>query len=380
MIAAKPYNYSDMTGFNNRIVNPALQPLKGYWTVVNDSGVTNQIWDRLTWSNNLPLTGTGMEVYVRGSNNRQTLANEAFVTVSNNVAVGNLIGRYIEVRVGMTRDDTSKQPVLYDLTLHGASSGFAGDYWIDMFWEPFETEDGVFFTDVTGAEPMTYRWYVMPPWTNQWTLVTNATGAELVLTNVDLWDNGTWVSLAVSNAAGQTVWLRPQPMSVWPLPINIPTYGKAARYPATVDVQGEPTNLWHVEVTLTNLTHDYPADLDTLLVSPTGAKIMLMSDAGGATATTSSTLTFLPRWKGYDYPPCQSAIPSGQTTFYSPFNCDGGDNDAMPSPAPAGPYSTELNDLFGANPNGVWELFISDDRYGQGGILFESWRLKFYYQ
>ncbi|MCL4790030.1 MAG: hypothetical protein KJ070_25150, partial [Verrucomicrobia bacterium] len=42
---ATPYNYSDMTGFNNRIVNPAMQPLKGYWIAMHDSGIEHQLWN-----------------------------------------------------------------------------------------------------------------------------------------------------------------------------------------------------------------------------------------------------------------------------------------------------------------------------------------------
>ncbi len=72
------------TGFNNRVVNPALQPLKGYWTVIENCGMNNEIWNRVLWSNNLPIAGCSMEVFVRASNNRQTLANQPFTAVSNN--------------------------------------------------------------------------------------------------------------------------------------------------------------------------------------------------------------------------------------------------------------------------------------------------------
>jgi hypothetical protein len=377
---ATPYNYSDMTGFNNQVVNPSGQPLKGYWTVINDSGIAGQWWQRLSWSNNLPIAGCSMEVYVRASDDRAALPNIGFVTAGNNASLKGVKGRYLEVRVALMRDDPSKQPVLYDLTLHGSSSGFAGEF-MDVLWEPSETETAWFFTDLTGAGPLTYQWYVMPPWTSHWALATNAAGPELLMTNVDLWDDWTLVSLTVSNVTGEALTLGPRVLRVWPLPINIPTIGAASRYPATLNVRGEPTNLWYVEVTLMNLTHDYPADLDILLVSPTDHKIMLMSDAGGSTPVTNGTLVFLPQWKGYDYPPCQGSIQSGQTTYYSPYNCDGGDNDSMPSPAPPAPYPVpDLNELYGTNPNGVWKLYIRDDRQGQGGIVYGSWWLKFYYQ
>jgi subtilisin-like proprotein convertase family protein len=55
-------------------------------------------------------------------------------------------------------------------------------------------------------------------------------------------------------------------------------------------MRGESTNVfYHVEVTLHNLTHGRTEDLDILLVSPSGAKIMLMSDAGGINIVNNAT-------------------------------------------------------------------------------------------
>jgi len=88
--------------FNNRVVNPTLQPLKGYWMVIHDSGRWNQVWQKLTWSNSLPA-GCAMEVYVRASDDRLALANEPFVAVSNNVPFTGVNGRYIEVRLALVR-------------------------------------------------------------------------------------------------------------------------------------------------------------------------------------------------------------------------------------------------------------------------------------
>ncbi len=95
------------------------------------------------------------------------------------------------------------------------------------------------------------------------------------------------VSVSISNAAGEVVWLGPAQLAVYPLSITIPgsgTAGPAGRYPATINVRGMPTNLASVRVILYDLRHSRPDDLDILLVSPSGKKIMLMSDAGGSTA------------------------------------------------------------------------------------------------
>jgi hypothetical protein len=377
---AHPYNYSDMTGFNVRIVNPGLAPLKGYWTVINDSGIAGEWWQQVTWTASL-TNGCSVEVYVRANDDRAALANGAFVAVTSNAPVAGVKGRYIEVRLAMTRDDPSKHPLLSDLTLYGASSGFVGSLFLDEVGA-YETEDAWFSTDLAGPEPVTYQWYEMPPWTNQWALVPAASGPQLVLTNVDLWDDWTMVSASVSNAAGETVWLGPALLSVYPLSIRIPgtgSSGAAERYPATVNVRGEPTNgLSRVEVTLHGLRHAYPADLDILLVSPSGAKIMLMSDAGGDIGVTNATLVFHPLWQGYAFPPDLGSIPSNLTIDYSTSNY--GDIETQLPGAPSEPYSTDLNDLLGTNPNGVWYLYIYDDKAGGTGVLQDSWGLKFFYQ
>jgi hypothetical protein len=326
----------------------------------------------------LLTNGYSVEVYVRASDDRQSLGRQVFTAATNTLTLTGVKGRFIELRLAMTRDDGSKEPVLDDLTLQGTSTSFAEGSYMDILWEPYEAEDAWFYSFVSGPEPATYEWFIQYPWTNQWTLLPGTTNTNLVLTNVDLWDEGTWVSLFVSNAFREVLWFGPVQMHVWPSPINIPTHGKAERYPATVNVRGEPTNLNYVTVTLTNLTHYHPDDLDILLVSPSGTRIMLMSDAGGSTPVTNATLVFHPASQNNPLPPYQGSIPSGTTTDYSPYNYEG-NNDAMPSPAPAGPYTMDLDDLYGTDPNGLWQLYINDDRQGQGGVLYSSWRLNLYY-
>lgn len=384
-VAAAPYNYSDMTGFNTRIVNPSGQPLKGYWTVIEDSAHAGQWWQRVTWTDNLPLPGCAVEVFVRASDARAELSLAHFVPAANGATLTGVKGRFIEVRVALVRDDPSQQPVLYDLTLHGSSSGFVGDF-LNEGW-PSETQDWMFFTDVIGPEPIRFNWYVRYPWTDQWEWRDWETNWFMVWTNADLWEDGALISLSVSNAAGETLWLGPRTLSVFPLSIALPaTYqiyasGPAERYPATIHVRGEPTNrLSRVEVTLHNLRHAYPADLDILLVSPSGARIMLMSDAGSWYGVTNATLVFHPNWQGKPYPPENSAIPSNQVSDFSPRNFGAPEETQLPG-APAGPYTGELDHLpdTDPNPNGIWKLYIYDDKTGHTGVLQDSWSLRFHY-
>jgi hypothetical protein len=388
-VAAAPYNYSDMTGFNTRIVNSSSQPLKGYWTVIEDSGNAGQWWQAVSWSNNLPLAGCAMEVFVRASDERTELSLTDFIPASNGATLTGVKGRFIEVRVALVRDDPSKHPVLYDLTLHGSSSGFVGDF-LNGGW-PYETQDWPFVTDVFGPEPMTFGWYVMYPWSHEWELRSWETNGIMVWTNADSWENGTWIGLSVSNAAGETLWLGPRVLEVYPLSFRLPATnhlagsGPAERYPATIHVRGEPTNgLARVEVTLHNLRHAYPADLDILLVSPSGTNIMLMSDTGGSFAVADGTLVFHPWWQSgwpyfYPLPPEQGSIPSNTTSDYVTANY--GEQEAQLPGAPAGSYLIDLDELrfTDSNPNGIWKLYIYDDKSVHTGVLQESWSLRFYY-
>ena len=148
-----PYNYSDTTGANVRVANPRLKPLKGYWMIVNDSGNVGQLWNKVSWNAGGLTNGCCIEVYVRASDERTGLGSAVFVPVTNNVPFPAIRGRYIEVRLGMIRDDPSKQPVLYDLTLYGVSSALVGDYFLDP-QSLDETDDAWFWTDLTGAVPV----------------------------------------------------------------------------------------------------------------------------------------------------------------------------------------------------------------------------------
>ncbi len=68
-----------------------------------------------------------------------------------------------------------------------------------------------------------------------------------------------------------------------PAPILVPgtgTIGNANPYPSNITVAGV-LNITNLSITLFGLTHTFPADIDILLVSPTGLTVILLSDAGG---------------------------------------------------------------------------------------------------
>src|SRR5207247_1947821 len=75
------------------------------------------------------------------------------------------------------------------------------------------------------------------------------------------------------------------------LGIVIPDHGPAAPYPSTIPVSGLTGAVDKVTVTLNNFSHSFPDDVDIMLVSPTGQKVMLMSDCGGGHGVTNASIT-----------------------------------------------------------------------------------------
>lgn len=150
--------------------------------------------------------------------------------------------------------------------------------------------------------------------------------------------------------------------------LTIPDNGKASAYPAPMPVAGLSGVITKVGVTISNLTHSYPDDVDILLVSPTGQKALLLSDAGGANSVTNLTFTF------DDNAP--AALPDSLPLASGTYRLSNFDNttDAFASPAPLGPYSANLAVFNGANPNGTWGLYVYDDTFGDLGRI-AGWSL-----
>lgn len=139
-------------------------------------------------------------------------------------------------------------------------------------------------------------------------------------------------------------------------------------YPSVIRVAGLAGVVGKVTVSLVELSHSFPADIDVLLAGPSGQKVMLMSDAGGATAVNGITLRF-------DDDAAIRMPQLGQLAngSYRPSDFEPGD--VLASPAPAGPYAGELAEFFGTSPNGDWSLYVADDRGVDSGVIAGGWRL-----
>jgi subtilisin-like proprotein convertase family protein len=155
--------------------------------------------------------------------------------------------------------------------------------------------------------------------------------------------------------------------------VTIPsTSSSVTPYPSTATVSGVSGTISKLTVTLTGLTHTWARDLDVLLVGPSGEKIVLMSDAGGAQSAGNVTLTFDDG--------ASSSLPSATliTGTFRPTNRSDNEPagaDAFPSPAPGGPYASALSTFNGSNPNGTWSLYVVDDFASSDGGSITSWSL-----
>ena len=144
----------------------------------------------------------------------------------------------------------------------------------------------------------------------------------------------------------------------------------AGLYPSPINVTGATTNVFRVRVTLYDLYTASPDNLDVLLVSPTGAKYVVVGDVGGPAAITESgavTLTLA------DFP--AGVLPDAgplATGAFKPTSCETPVTN-FPAPAPVGPYvepgcvatrpaaQTLYGTFAGATANGVWNLYVRDD-------------------
>jgi hypothetical protein len=142
----------------------------------------------------------------------------------------------------------------------------------------------------------------------------------------------------------------------------------ASPYPSTIDVTGGPIQIGSMRVTLYDVTHMMPDNLDVLLVSPSGQAFILMADAGGnLDLTTPVTLTFSDA--------AGQVLPNSApltTGLFEPTSWEPGQT-SFPPPAPPAPYnepgsaiggtaSQTLMGNFGlTNANGTWSLYVRDD-------------------
>ena len=150
--------------------------------------------------------------------------------------------------------------------------------------------------------------------------------------------------------------------------ISLQTNSVTSPYPSSIGVSGLTGTISKVTVTLNNINHTFPDDVDVLLVGPTGANAIIMSDAGGSADINNVTLVFDDA--AASPLPDASLLTSGtfQPTNYAPV-------DTFPAPAPAPSGGSVLSVFNGTNPNGVWRLYVVDDSLNDFGSISGGWCL-----
>jgi hypothetical protein len=158
-------------------------------------------------------------------------------------------------------------------------------------------------------------------------------------------------------------------------PIAIPatgTDGNASPYPSAIEVSGFANGvITDVNLTLHGLSHAAPIDVDVLLAPShlPGKNAVVMSDVGGQIAATN--LTLLLDDQAATGLPENGPLTSG--TFRPTDRVSVQPTDDWPGQSPSG--NSQLGVFNGADPNGSWRLFITDDLFSFAGSFAGGWSL-----
>lgn len=183
------------------------------------------------------------------------------------------------------------------------------------------------------------------------------------------WIIGTNDSFGVDGWTIDSVTIETNPTGANLNAISVPASGNANPYPSAIQIAGLTGFVTGVSVSLENVSHTNPDDLDVMLVAPNGRRVILMSDSGGSNAVTDIDLTIS------DSAATQFSDEGGLSSgLFKPTNFDS--LDIFPPPAPqSGSAFATLGSLFGTNPNGTWELFVVDDNGAASGSIGEGWSI-----
>ena len=144
---------------------------------------------------------------------------------------------------------------------------------------------------------------------------------------------------------------------------------RANPYPSNVTVSGLSGLVNTVTVTLNNLSHTFPSNIDILLVGPEGQNLILMGDTGSSFDISNVTLTFDDAAAASL--PFNSQIVTGTFKPTATFP-----DNIFPNPAPTTSGATTLATFTGTGPNGTWSLYVQDDQLlinGDSGSLAGGW-------
>lgn len=146
--------------------------------------------------------------------------------------------------------------------------------------------------------------------------------------------------------------------------VVIPDNSNAVPYPACFQVNGFTGTITGVRPVLTGFTHGSTSDVTIILVGPHGQACTLMSAAGGAAATNG---TILFDRTGSTLPTSGGLVDS---TIYAPHNY------SPSGPPPLGTLPpADLTVFNGVDPNGTWQLYVTDSVGNSIGGSILAWSL-----
>jgi Ca2+-binding RTX toxin-like protein len=155
--------------------------------------------------------------------------------------------------------------------------------------------------------------------------------------------------------------------------ITIPNVGQGSPYPSNITVAGLNGVITDVNATLVRINHVNPADIEALLVGPTGQTTMLIGDAGGSVDSVNDVITLDDQ--AQFVAPSMGGFVNGVS--YRPQDYEMPGLDPFNAPAPAPPYGLTMSTSNGTNPNGTWSLYVFDDFFQMNtGDFNGGWSLQ----
>jgi subtilisin-like proprotein convertase family protein len=154
---------------------------------------------------------------------------------------------------------------------------------------------------------------------------------------------------------------------------NPPTL--ATPYPSIISVSNLTGQvITNLTVTFNGLSHEFPSDIDMILVGPQGQWTYLMAEVGGIDEQFPVTNLTITLADGADPLPILDGLSSGTwrpglNPDYQPFE--------FPAPAPSvGTNLTAALSVFqNTDPDGIWSLYVVDDSAGDAGSISGGWSL-----
>jgi len=153
------------------------------------------------------------------------------------------------------------------------------------------------------------------------------------------------------------------------VPLDLDTSsGPADVFPSSIQVTGVGASLTGITIDLFGYSHTYSPDVQILLESPAGTRVLLMGLESGGIPQSSVNITFDDA--ASQFLPLFSEIATGS---YKPTLHTSSSAFTSPGPTDTGSWTTTLSSFHGENPNGTWKLWVEDFATVDTGSISGGW-------